>query len=116
MFTLPGQQELLSVGLLDASFRLLVAVVLGGILGWERERIGKPAGLRTHMMVTLGAALFVLLGVELLMEYSERVEDARLDPTRVLQGVVGGIGFWAQGASFTAVAKWKGSPPRRRFG
>lgn len=86
------------MGLLDASFRLLVAVVLGGLLGWDRERIGKPAGLRTHMMVTLGAALFVLLGVELLMEYSARVEDAQLDPTRVLQGVVGGIGFLGAGS------------------
>lgn len=87
-----------SVGLADAAVRLVAASLLGAAIGYNRERIGKPAGLRTHMMVTLGAAFFVLLGVELMMEYSARVPGSQLDPTRVLQGVVGGIGFLGAGS------------------
>ena len=41
--------------------RLLLAALLGGVLGWQREHVGKAAGLRTHMLVALGAALFVLI-------------------------------------------------------
>ena len=41
--------------------RLLLAAFLGGLLGWDRERLGKAAGLRTHMLVTVGSALFVLV-------------------------------------------------------
>ncbi|WP_343889297.1 MgtC/SapB family protein, partial [Aeromonas salmonicida] len=43
--------------------RLLVAGLLGGLLGYEREQKGKSAGIRTHMLVSIGAALFVLIGV-----------------------------------------------------
>jgi putative Mg2+ transporter-C (MgtC) family protein len=98
MFLLPGQQALTSLSFFDACFRVLLAAIFGGVLGYNRERVGQPAGLRTHIMVTLGAALFVLVGVELLMEYADRVKTARLDPTRVLQGVVGGIGFLGAGS------------------
>ncbi|MDN4055724.1 MgtC/SapB family protein [Massilia sp. YIM B02763] len=70
--------------------RMLVAVVLGGLLGWERESIGAPAGLRTHMLVSLGSALFVLIPLQAGM----KVEDL----SRVLQGVTAGIGFLGAGA------------------
>jgi putative Mg2+ transporter-C (MgtC) family protein len=69
--------------------RLLVAAILGGVLGWERERMGKSAGLRTHMLVALGAALFVLVPQQ------AGVTDA--DMTRVLQGLVAGVGFLGAG-------------------
>lgn len=72
------------------SVRLLMAVLLGGVLGFERETAGSYAGLRTHMLVALGAALFVL--VPLQMDYSP---DAM---GRVLQGVISGIGFLGAGA------------------
>lgn len=98
MFSLPGQDGISSIGFLDALIRLLLALSLGALLGYNRERIGKPAGLRTHMMVTLGAALFVLTGIELMIEYQARVPGSQLDPTRVLQGVVGGIGFLGAGS------------------
>ena len=70
--------------------RLVIAALLGGILGYERERQGKAAGVRTHMLVALGAALFVLVPQQ------AGVESA--DMTRVIQGVVAGIGFLGAGA------------------
>lgn len=76
--------------------RLLVAVVVGAILGWDRERLEKPAGLRTHMLVALGSATFTLLGFEVSAHLSVR-HQTEFDPTRVLQGVVGGIGFLGAG-------------------
>jgi putative Mg2+ transporter-C (MgtC) family protein len=70
-------------------------MLVGAVIGWDRERAEKPAGLRTHMLVALGAASFTLLGYEV----SSAVEGAaNIDPTRVLQGVIGGIGFMGAGA------------------
>lgn len=70
--------------------RLMVAVLLGGLLGYERETVGASAGLRTHMLVSLGSALFVLIPLQAGMEIS--------DISRVLQGVTAGIGFIGAGA------------------
>ncbi|MFL6636101.1 MAG: MgtC/SapB family protein [Massilia sp.] len=77
-------------GIVRIVVRLLVAVVLGGVLGWERESVGAPAGLRTHMLVSLGSALFVLIPLQAGM----RMDDL----SRVLQGVTAGIGFLGAGA------------------
>ena len=76
-------------GVTRISLRLLIAAILGGILGFEREQKGKSAGLRTHMLVALGAALFVLIPQQ------SGVTDA--DLTRVLQGLVAGVGFLGAG-------------------
>ena len=70
--------------------RLSMAMLLGGLLGYERERSGKDAGLRTHMLVALGAAIFVLVPLQGGMEVG--------DLSRVLQGVIAGIGFLGAGA------------------
>ena len=70
--------------------RLVIAAVLGGILGFERESKGRSAGLRTHMLVAVGAALFVLGPLQSGMQIG--------DLSRVLQGVVQGIGFLGAGA------------------
>lgn len=69
--------------------RLLVASILGGILGFEREQQKKSAGMRTHMLVAIGAALFVLVPQQASMT------DAEV--SRVLQGLVAGIGFLGAG-------------------
>lgn len=71
------------------SVRLLLAALLGGVLGYEREYKGKAAGLRTHMLVALGAALFVLVPLEGGMPLE--------DLSRVMQGIVTGIGFLGAG-------------------
>ena len=70
--------------------RLTIAALLGGILGFEREQQGKAAGVRTHMLVALGSALFVFVPQQI------GVSDA--DLTRVLQGLVAGIGFLGAGS------------------
>jgi putative Mg2+ transporter-C (MgtC) family protein len=69
--------------------RLLMAAILGGALGFEREKAGKAAGMRTHMLVSMGAALFVLVPLQ------AGVSNA--DLTRVLQGLITGIGFLGAG-------------------
>lgn len=77
--------------ILDWSVRLVVAAVLSGLVGFEREARQKAAGLRTHMLVGLGAALFTLVGAYVLE--SE-------DPSRVAAQVVTGVGFLGAGAIF----------------
>lgn len=69
--------------------RLGMAGLLGGLLGWEREHAGKAAGVRTHMLVAMGAALFVLV--------AQQVGIAPADNSRVLQGVIAGVGFLGAG-------------------
>lgn len=70
--------------------RLILASLLGGLLGVEREHRGKSAGVRTHMLVASGAALFVLIPQQ------AGVSDGEL--MRVLQGLVAGIGFLGAGS------------------
>ncbi|TLX57542.1 MgtC/SapB family protein [Stutzerimonas nosocomialis] len=69
--------------------RLTFAAVLGGLVGYERERKGKAAGLRTHMLVSLGSALFVLTALQ--------GGVPRDDVSRIIQGIVTGIGFLGAG-------------------
>lgn len=70
--------------------RLALAALLGGLLGIEREAKGKAAGVRTHMLVAMGAAMFVLA--------SQQSGIVPADMSRVLQGVVAGVGFLGAGA------------------
>jgi putative Mg2+ transporter-C (MgtC) family protein len=70
--------------------RLIGATLLGGVIGIQREHTGKPAGLRTHMLVALAACLFVVA----MSESGMTSEDA----SRVIQGVAAGVGFIAGGA------------------
>ncbi|MBP6986365.1 MAG: MgtC/SapB family protein [Alphaproteobacteria bacterium] len=76
--------------------RLLVAAFLGGALGYERERNAKDAGIRTHMLVAVGTAIFVMVP----LETGANVNDV----TRVLQGIVQGIGFLGAGAIIVGTA------------
>jgi len=70
--------------------RLLTAMILGALVGAQRESLGKPAGLRTHILVAMGGALFVLAPLEAGMELD--------GVSRVIQGIVTGIGFIGAGA------------------
>lgn len=70
--------------------RLVIAMVLGALIGYERERRGKPAGVRTHGMVSLGAALFTVVSLHGF--------GGGGDPGRVAAQVVTGIGFLGAGA------------------
>lgn len=83
--TMPDPRELVRV-----LVRLLAALAVGALIGYEREKTGKAAGLRTHMLVSLGTTLFVVSAIESGMQ-----EDAT---SRVIQGIVTGIGFLGAGA------------------
>jgi putative Mg2+ transporter-C (MgtC) family protein len=74
--------------------RLLLATFLGGIIGLERELVNRPAGLRTHTLVCLGAALIMVTSESLFQEYHHLVN---LDPARLGAQVVSGIGFLGAG-------------------
>ena len=77
---------------LEAALRLLLSAVLGAIIGFQRERAHKPAGLRTHILICVGSALFTVVSI---MGFSGTV-----DPARVAAGVVTGIGFLGAGVIF----------------
>ena len=72
------------------TIRLIAALLAGALIGLQRERSGKAAGLRTHMLVCMGTALFVIAGTQIGME-----QDAM---SRVIQGLATGIGFLGAGA------------------
>jgi putative Mg2+ transporter-C (MgtC) family protein len=78
-------------GFIDTAIRLVMAAVLGGAIGIDRELRKKPAGLRTHAMVSLGSSLLTIAGLSLSLHDSSAV-------SRVLQGLVAGIGFVGGGA------------------
>lgn len=71
--------------------KLLLAVVLGGIIGFEREYAGKPAGARTYALVTLGSTLFTLISVQGLKDLP------LVDPSRIISQIIVGIGFIGAG-------------------
>lgn len=68
------------------------------LIGWEREKKDKPAGLRTHMLIGLGSAAFFLIFIEFTLGPLKDAEGISPDPTRIFQGVVTGIGFLGAGA------------------
>lgn len=88
--------------LVDMLLRLSVATGFGFLLGLERELRGKPAGLRSHMLVAMGAAAFVMVGMHILFATAEGDPSARIDPTRIVEGVIGGIGFLGAGSIIQA--------------
>ena len=84
--------------------RLLAAIALAACIGFERERRGKPAGLRTHILVSVAACLFVILGRELAaMEFGG--DEQRNDPLRMIEAVTAGVAFLAAGIIFTSGGK-----------
>ena len=80
--------------------KLLLAAVLGGVVGWERERHGRWAGFRTHILVSLGACLMMLVSEFIQTRYSHIPSETviRMDPSRVAAQIVTGIGFLGAGA------------------
>lgn len=73
---------------LEMALRVLLGAVLGGVIGWQREKAHKPAGFRTHILIALGAALFTVVSIN---------GFAGGDTSRVAAGVVTGIGFLGAG-------------------
>lgn len=84
--------------------RLGLAIAVGGAIGFERELERKPAGLRTHMLVSLGSALFVLAGIQ-----TGIVEIEPNTLSRIIQGLIAGIGFLGAGEIFSTTRTGSGS-------
>jgi putative Mg2+ transporter-C (MgtC) family protein len=83
---------------IDAIIRIVVAILLGGLIGLEREAKGRVAGLRTNMLICLGSALFVIASE--MMTRSFATLSPAPDPTRIASTVVTGVGFLGAGVIF----------------
>jgi putative Mg2+ transporter-C (MgtC) family protein len=81
---------------------LVLSFILGGAIGWLREKEGKTAGLRTHILVTVGSALFTLVSAEMMLR------SGTADPGRIAAGVVTGIGFIGAGTIVQARGSVRG--------
>ncbi|SFR16999.1 MgtC/SapB family protein [Poseidonocella sedimentorum] len=88
-----------------SAIRLLAAVLFGGIVGFEREAQGKPAGLRTHMLVSMAAALFIVVSQQLSALPFGTSEAVQIDPLRLIEAVTAGVAFLAAGIIFSSGGK-----------
>ena len=82
----------------DVFLRLSIAVLVGAAVGWDREKRNKPAGLRTHILVSLAAAVFTVITFELHAEVSRVSREINADPIRIIEAVTSGVAFLAAGA------------------
>lgn len=84
------------LGIAAIVIRLIAATLLGGIIGFEREYLARPAGMRTHILVALAAATFAVVTLELLA-YSQSKGTDNADPIRIIEAVTAGVAFLAAG-------------------
>ncbi|MRU14294.1 MgtC/SapB family protein [Roseovarius sp. A21] len=91
-----------AVSPLIAGTRLTAALVLGACIGAEREHRHKPAGLRTHMLVSMAACLFILISQQLAALPFGAEDSLRVDPLRLIEAVTAGVAFLAAGIIFTS--------------
>jgi len=82
------------LGALSVVGKLLVAAILGGVVGLERESLNRPAGFRTHILVCMGSALIMMVSIDLFKVYHGQTA---VDPGRIAAQVVSGIGFLGAG-------------------
>jgi putative Mg2+ transporter-C (MgtC) family protein len=98
--TVPGMEDWLQQ--LALIGQVAIAMLLGGLIGFERELAHKPAGFRTHMLVAGATALFAGLGIAITAHFARRfgVGTYRADPVRVMQAIVLGVSFLGAGTIF----------------
>ena len=82
---------------LELMLRLLAAALFTGLVGWERETARKSAGLRTHVLVGLASALFVVVGLSVSDAFIDVSPNVRIEPLSLIQAVAVGIGFLGSG-------------------
>jgi len=97
-----GGVELQALGPGVVALRLAVAMGLGAVIGFERERRERPAGLRTHVLVAMASAMFALVALEILAAPALGQERLRIDPLRLVEAVTGGVAFLAAGSIIVA--------------
>ncbi len=90
--------------------KLFISAILGGVIGWERHRRGRPAGLRTHLLVCIGVTLMMLVSEHIFVKYQGHGHDSvlRIDPARIAAQVVTGIGFLGAGTIMRSRASIRG--------
>jgi putative Mg2+ transporter-C (MgtC) family protein len=81
-----------------AAARLLLALLLGAVIGWEREVRDRAAGLRTHMLISVAAAMFTIVAMELTNFPNNGGGELRIDPLRLIEAVTAGVAFLAAGS------------------
>ena len=82
------------INLLEVLYKLVLAVLLGGIIGWERETLDRPAGFRTHVLVCVGSTVYMLVSISM-VEFAAPGRTA--DPGRIAAQVASGMGFLGAG-------------------
>lgn len=87
---------------LHVLFQATIALLLGGLVGWERETAGKWAGLRTHMLVCLASMMFIRVGQFLIIDSNQLpyANSLQMDPVRLIEAIVTGIAFLGAGTVF----------------
>ncbi|HWN68624.1 MAG TPA: MgtC/SapB family protein [Haliangium sp.] len=85
---------------LAIALQLGYALVLSALIGWERERHRRPAGLRTHILVAVSATMVTAIGEQLVARYAHLDDGVTTDPSRVVHGLLTGIGFIGAGTIF----------------
>lgn len=93
------------IELLDTTLKIILSVALSSLIGYERGRRHKGAGMRTHILVGVGSTLIVLTSLHLFDTYKG---VATIDPTRMITGIVTGIGFLCAGAIIQAESRVRG--------
>jgi putative Mg2+ transporter-C (MgtC) family protein len=83
---------------MELFLRLTIACVFGAVIGFDRELKNKPAGLRTHTLVSLAAAMFTLITFELYTQLAGDNSKTSADPIRIIEAVTSGVAFLAAGA------------------
>lgn len=88
--------------------RLTAAIVLGALIGFERERRNRPAGLRTHMLLCLASAVFAIISIESVHMQAFADSQVQIDPLRVIEAVTAGVAFLAAGMIVFSKGEVKG--------
>jgi putative Mg2+ transporter-C (MgtC) family protein len=110
---------------IEMVWRLLAALCAGALIGYERSYNGRPAGFRTHALVCMSSSLLMLVTVYEASWVQTTAESVRLDPTRMAQGIMTGIGFLGAGAiikegltvrGLTTAARQRGADDERAVG
>lgn len=97
-----------SMSLTMAAGRLGLALILGALIGWERELRAREAGLRTHMLISLAAAIFTIIAMELTFFPDGSEAELRIDPLRLIEAVTAGVAFLAAGSIITSGGNVRG--------
>lgn len=88
--------------------RLVAAVFLGGLIGFERELNARAAGLRTHILISMGACMFALVSFEIVEIAQSDPSTQRTDPLRLIEAVTSGVAFLAAGSIIVSGGKVRG--------